>query len=360
MIGQRREDLCVHGVAGRVGGGEDVDEDVGPGQGREHVASAITRSPPGCRVMGCSAHLGAEALQHRGEGLPDAAEAPDQHARAEQRGEASLGVQGLQAAELVAPLVALLGGGRLEQAPHEGEQQCERVLAHRRGVQARTGRDHHLGGEAGGEDPLDPGGEGLHQAQLPQLLGGGGEVGAGGAPDHERGGVVVLGGDRGAGVDDDGLPALGQLRDRAMVSGSRSFMAPGYGTGLPAPLRYARPMGSGHSPSAVRRLLGATLRRVRRTTSSAGHRVRRAEIGKPLDTGGFLGASVTGWISTSPSFLPRTWWMWSANIGLSQIYGYAAGVLAGKVVRRAIAGIGLEMSIAPVTGDGPAGRVPRR
>ncbi|MEE1619354.1 alpha/beta hydrolase [Brachybacterium sp. J153] len=106
-------------------------------------------------------------------------------------------------------------------------------------------------------------------------------------------------------------------------------------------------MGSGHSPSAVRRLLGATLRIVRRTTSTAGHRVRRAEIGKPLDTGGFLGASVTGWISTSPSFLPRTWWMWSANIGLSQIYGYAAGVLAGKVVRRAIAGIGLEMSIAP-------------
>lgn len=74
---------------------------------------------------------------------------------------------------------------------------------------------------------------------------------------------------------------------------------------------------------------------------------RRSAILAPLDTAGFLGASVTAWISTSPSMLPRTWWMWAVNIGLSEVYGYASGALAGRVVRRLGREIGLQVRIAP-------------
>ncbi|MFC7456101.1 alpha/beta hydrolase [Brachybacterium sp. GCM10030267] len=69
-------------------------------------------------------------------------------------------------------------------------------------------------------------------------------------------------------------------------------------------------------------------------------------MSRPLSTGGFLGASITGWISTSPSLLPRTWWMWTANIGFSQIYGYATGVLTERLVLRAASEIGLHVEIA--------------
>ena len=72
-----------------------------------------------------------------------------------------------------------------------------------------------------------------------------------------------------------------------------------------------------------------------------GQRARRRAILAPLDTGGALGAAVTAWISTSPSLLPRTWWMWAVNIGLSEVYGYASGVLARKLVRRIGTAIGL-------------------
>lgn len=78
-----------------------------------------------------------------------------------------------------------------------------------------------------------------------------------------------------------------------------------------------------------------------------GHQVRRAAILRPLDTGGVLGASVTGWISTSPSLLPRTWWMWAANIGLSQIYGYGAGAAGRLLIRRAGSALGIGLRIAP-------------
>src|SRR5690606_18270574 len=50
--------------------------------------------------------------------------------------------------------------------------------------------------------------------QLGEVLRGGGEVAAGGSPDHEHRGVVVLGRDLGAGVDDRGLPPLGQGRGK--------------------------------------------------------------------------------------------------------------------------------------------------
>ena len=121
-------------------------------------------------------------------------------------------MQGLQAAELAGPFVALLRLAALGQAPHQGEQQRERVLADGPRVQARAGGDDDVLAEARGEDPLDPGGEGLDQPEPAQVLRGGFQVAAGGAPDHERGRVVMGGGDLLAGVDDDGLPALGQRR----------------------------------------------------------------------------------------------------------------------------------------------------
>ncbi len=86
---------------------------------------------------------------------------------------------------------------------------------------------------------------------------------------------------------------------------------------------------------------------LRSATRRTGRRARRVAVLAPLDTGGFLGASVAAWISTSPSLLPRTWWMWAVNIGLSEVYGYASGVLARKLVRRIGTAIGLQMQIAP-------------
>ena len=87
----------------------------------------------------------------------------------------------------------------------------------------------------------------------------------------------------------------------------------------------------------------AVLRSAARRT---GQRARRVAVVAPLDTGGFLGASVAAWISTSPSLLPRTWWMWAVNIGLSEVYGYASGVLAKKLVRRIGGAIGLHKNRA--------------
>ncbi|MGP9694746.1 alpha/beta-hydrolase family protein [Brachybacterium sp. AOP25-B2-12] len=49
--------------------------------------------------------------------------------------------------------------------------------------------------------------------------------------------------------------------------------------------------------------------------------------------GGLLGAGTATWISTSPSLLPRTWWMWTANVALSQVYGYAVGAVGERAVR---------------------------
>ena len=95
------------------------------------------------------------------------------------------------------------------------------------------------------------------------------------------------------------------------------------------------------------RWLRGTAAAVRTVTRSSAGRARRSAIVAPLDTAGFLGASTTAWISTSPSLLPRTWWMWAVNIGLSEAYGYASGVLAGRVVRRLGREIGLQVRITP-------------
>ena len=94
-------------------------------------------------------------------------------------------------------------------------------------------------------------------------------------------------------------------------------------------------------------LTGGAARLLRRATRRAARSARLTAISAPLDTGGFLGASVTAWISTSPSLLPRTWWMWAVNIGLSEVYGYATGTLVGRAVRCTASAIGLEVDIAP-------------
>ena len=105
--------------------------------------------------------------------------------------------------------------------------------------------------------------------------------------------------------------------------------------------------GSPRTPSGPARWRGGVAAALRTMTRSTGRRARRLAIAAPLDTAGFLGASVTAWISTSPSLLPRTWWMWAANIGLSEVYGYATGALTGRVVRRLGREIGLQVRIAP-------------
>ncbi len=95
------------------------------------------------------------------------------------------------------------------------------------------------------------------------------------------------------------------------------------------------------APSA----LHAALRIVRGVSRATRHQVQRSAIARPLSTGGFLGASAASWIATSPSLLPRTWWMWGANIALSQTYGYAAGVLASSLTRRTASALGARLGI---------------
>lgn len=108
-------------------------------------------------------------------------------------------------------------------------------------------------------------------------------------------------------------------------------------------------MRSGTAPSlsGLTRMAGGAAVGLRSATRRARQRARRVAIVAPLDTGGFLGASVTAWISTSPSLLPRTWWMWATNIGFSEVYGYAGGALAGRVVRRVGRELGVEVQVAP-------------
>lgn len=108
-----------------------------------------------------------------------------------------------------------------------------------------------------------------------------------------------------------------------------------------------RPGSSPAGSSLLTRSLRGAAHLARHATRATGHRIRRTAITRPLSTGGFLGASAAGWISTSPSLLPRTWWMWTANIGLSQSYGYAVGVIAEQIVRRTGSALGVSIDIAP-------------
>ncbi|WP_227487944.1 alpha/beta hydrolase [Brachybacterium subflavum] len=83
--------------------------------------------------------------------------------------------------------------------------------------------------------------------------------------------------------------------------------------------RLARTVHADVAPRATRRMIRRAAGRVATTT--------------PLSASGFLGASMAGWIATSPSLLPRTWWMWAANYALSTTYGYASGVVLGRTGR---------------------------
>lgn len=104
--------------------------------------------------------------------------------------------------------------------------------------------------------------------------------------------------------------------------------------------------GSRILPTGLSRAALGAYRVARSATRFTGRRVRRAAITRPLSTGGVLGASAAGWIATSPSLLPRTWWMWAANYGFSEVYGYALGVLGERIVRRGTSMLGLRIDIA--------------
>jgi uncharacterized membrane protein len=108
--------------------------------------------------------------------------------------------------------------------------------------------------------------------------------------------------------------------------GPSSSARPLRGPGLPGAAglvgavgRLARTFHADVASRATRRMIGRAARRVATTT--------------PLSASGFLGASIAGWIATSPSLLPRTWWMWALNYGLSTTYGYASGVGLGRAGR---------------------------
>ncbi|MFC0675330.1 alpha/beta hydrolase [Brachybacterium hainanense] len=83
------------------------------------------------------------------------------------------------------------------------------------------------------------------------------------------------------------------------------------------------------------------------TTTRLTRRSRRQEVTRALDSGGFLGASIASWVATSPSLLPRTWWMWAVNIGLSQMYGYASGVVVSRAIQHTAEALGVRVGIIP-------------
>ncbi|MCS6712527.1 alpha/beta-hydrolase family protein [Brachybacterium sp. EF45031] len=107
--------------------------------------------------------------------------------------------------------------------------------------------------------------------------------------------------------------------------------------------------------------LQPTLRALRPTLSAArpalralrpvARRLQLREITRPLDTSGFLGAAAAGWVSTSPSLIPRTWWMWAVNTGMSEIYGYATGWAAARLVRYVGRSAGVRLEVVPERRD---------
>lgn len=63
------------------------------------------------------------------------------------------------------------------------------------------------------------------------------------------------------------------------------------------------------------------------------------------DTSGLVGAHIMSWVSLSPSFIPRTWWMTSAATGLSQTFGYVAGAAGSAAARGLGRTLGVEVRI---------------
>lgn len=65
------------------------------------------------------------------------------------------------------------------------------------------------------------------------------------------------------------------------------------------------------------------------------------------DGAGLAGAHVMSWVSLSPSFIPRTWWMTSASMALSQTFGYAAGAVGRAAARGAGRALGISVTVDP-------------
>ncbi|MGM7671162.1 alpha/beta-hydrolase family protein [Microbacterium sp. A93] len=63
------------------------------------------------------------------------------------------------------------------------------------------------------------------------------------------------------------------------------------------------------------------------------------------DTSGLVGAHIMSWVSLSPSFIPRTWWMTSAATGVSQTVGYVVGAAGASAARGLGRTLGVEVRI---------------
>ena len=63
---------------------------------------------------------------------------------------------------------------------------------------------------------------------------------------------------------------------------------------------------------------------------------RRREDFEAVNTWGLGGAAVATLGALGPSFLPRTWWMTAASVGLAQIFGFALGAGARSGARGAV------------------------
>jgi uncharacterized membrane protein len=65
------------------------------------------------------------------------------------------------------------------------------------------------------------------------------------------------------------------------------------------------------------------------------------------DGAGLTGAHVMSWVSLSPSFIPRTWWMTSVATAISQTFGYAVGATGRAAVRGAGRALGITVTVDP-------------
>jgi uncharacterized membrane protein len=65
------------------------------------------------------------------------------------------------------------------------------------------------------------------------------------------------------------------------------------------------------------------------------------------DGAGLTGAHVMSWVSLSPSFIPRTWWMTSIATAISQTFGYAVGATGRAAARGAGRALGISVTVDP-------------
>lgn len=75
-------------------------------------------------------------------------------------------------------------------------------------------------------------------------------------------------------------------------------------------------------------------------------------------TAGLVGAHVMSWVSLSPSFIPRTWWMTAVSTGFSQAFGYLVGAAGHGLARSAVRLTGAEIAVDSVRLQPMRERVP--